>query len=217
MRVARIGGFLMAGLLGHEALAQNPGSAEGSAPLASPALRPSPWPGGRLGVMAGMMYRRGDAYSAHLSGLYYLTPENRPLSFRVQGYVAWSPFQRVITRAPNSWTLAPNSWTLVNSGSATQIGGGIAAILHARPKSRVSPYLIASYGRSGRWQDGTYQEFDAAEQAIAPPTPWVHSYSWGEFGVGGGIRARVGSQVVRLEVTSADSRLALSLGMSLPF
>lgn len=209
MRVARIAGFLVAGLLGHEALAQNPGSAE-DVPPASPALRPSPWPAGRLGVMAGMMYRRGDAYSAHLSGLYYLTPENRPLSFRVQGYVAWSPFQRVISRAPNSWTL-------VNSGSSTQVGGGIAAILHARPKSRVSPYLIASYGRSQRWQDGTHQEFDAAEQAIEPPTPWVHSYSWGEFGVGVGIRARVGSQVVRVEVTSTNNRLALALGMSLPF
>ena len=201
MRIARVAGFLV-GFLVQEAQAQSP----------------SPWPTGRLGVMAGMMYQRHDAYSAQLSGLYYLTSENRPLSFRVQGYVAWSPFQRVITRTSDSWTLMNSgSWTLINSGSATQVGGGIAAILHARPKSRVSPYLIASYGRSQRWQDGTHQEFDAAEQAAAPPTTWVHSYSWGEFGVGGGIRARLGSQVVRLEVTSTNNRLAFSLGMSLPF
>jgi hypothetical protein len=218
MRVARIVGFLMVGFLAQEARAQSPGST-GVAPPAASVLRPSQWPIGRLGIMAGMSYKKYFAYSAQLGGVYYLTPENRPLSFRVQGYAAWSPFQTTTARAPVSWD-ANHPWDYmsdVSSGTSREIGGGIAAILHARPKSRVSPYLIVGYGLFQHWQDGSVQSYSPEGQPNGPPTSWPHSYSGGNFSAGVGIRARVGSQVFRMEATSTDNRIALSLGMSLPF
>ncbi len=215
MRVAPIGGLLLGSVLAQQALAQTPGSA-GIAPPEGAALRPSSWPIGRLGIMAGISYKKYFPYGAQLGAVYYLTPESRPLSFRVQGYAAWSPFQSTTISGPASVGL---NWDVseVSSGTSREIGGGIAAILHARPKSRVSPYLIAGYGIFQRWQDGSTQSYSPEGQPTGWSTPWPHSYSGGNFTAGAGIRARVGSQMFRLEATSTDNRIALSLGMSLPF
>jgi hypothetical protein len=204
MRVVPIAGCLCIGLLVHGAAAQGPG----------PALHPSPWSSGRLGVMGGMTYESGGTYGAQLTVLYSLTPENRPLSFRIQGHAAWSPFQTERIPVPS---LGQPFGFEVSAGTSRQIGGGIAAILHARPRSRVSPYLIMGYGIAQRWQDGTEQSYDQAGLPSAPPVPWPHSYTSGDFNVGAGIRARAGSQMFRLEVTRSDNRTALSLGMSKPF
>ncbi|HEV8196577.1 MAG TPA: hypothetical protein VGP87_08050 [Gemmatimonadales bacterium] len=201
MRVARIAGMLLGSLLAQQAQAQSLGP-------------PSSWRFGRSGIMAGISYKQYDTYSAHLSGMYYLTPETRPLSFRVQGYASWSPFQTTIARAPAS--LGLNYLSDVSSGTSREIGGGIAAILHARPKSRVSPYLIAGYGIFQHWQDGSVQRFDAEGRA-AVLTPWPHSYSGSDFSAGAGVRARVGGQTFRLEATKTNNRIAVSVGMSLPF
>jgi hypothetical protein len=218
MRVAPIAGLLLGGFLAQQVLAQSPGSTGVAVPPEGVA-RTSSWPNGRLGIMAGMSYKKYFPYGAQLGGVYYLTPENRPLSFRVQGYAAWSPFQSTTARAPVSWD--PNHpWdhmSDVSSGTSREIGSGIAAILHARPKSRVSPYLIAGYGLFQRWQDGSVQSYSPEGQPTGSPTPWPHSLTGGNFTAGVGIRARLGGQTFRLEATSTDNRTALSLGMSLPF
>jgi hypothetical protein len=179
---------------------------------ATPAPPASPPPFERFALAIGTL-REKPFLGVQVRGLAYLTREDRPVSLRAEAYVGWTPhhvqqMSTPVDAVTNGTVLLHREWW--------EAGGALAAVVHARPKSSLSPYAIVEYRVSEQWAQGSGEIRDeAGRQLMALPAPG--SRLRGEVGLGFGLRFRVGRQLLRVEMIGHGGQLGLSVGMSIPF
>ena len=164
----------------------------------------------RWTVSAGPEWTRfGPFYGGRVRAEYDLTKPTSPLRLRLEGGGFWSPTQSF----SGSYTIVPGTFS--STRQTVDLSFGLSVALTPLPKARFSPYVVMAAVARQSWRRWTlWQQFDGSEPRL--------SYGSGSAGdlllqPGLGIRARLGSRTLQLEVRRYEHSYSATIGMQLPF
>jgi len=150
----------------------------------------------------------GGFIGGRVRGEYDLMRPTKPLRLRLELGGYWEPTQNY----SGTYVLAGGSFA--GSRQSVDLTFGVSASLTPLPRARVAPYVTFGVLGQQLWAHGDYFITTADTN-----TNGTFSGSLGRIIVpfGLGIRGRLGSRMLQVEIRRSEHRTALMIGTSLPF